>query len=180
MSLISPQLGMPRCTNICSDLPISGETFNWRDLFQNLGDFSLEGRPEDGRGRCSYDPSQSFTTVMVGELRPVLSNFGKSTLIISPALLCINITVISFLWGWQALFSSFFLSPPSDGELYSGTAYNFLGSEPIISRYSPSHSLLRTEYSTSWLNGELGQYVPDAFVLNFLRSCVVVMAEQDI
>lgn len=43
---------------------------------------------------------------------------------------------------------------PSDGELYSGTAYNFLGSEPIISRYSPSHSLLRTEYSTSWLNGE--------------------------
>lgn len=41
----------------------------------------------------------------------------------------------------------------SDGELYSGTAYNFLGSEPIISRYSPSQSLLRTEYSTSWLNG---------------------------
>ncbi|TMS07987.1 Semaphorin-4D [Larimichthys crocea] len=39
-----------------------------------------------------------------------------------------------------------------DGELYSGTAYNFLGSEPIISRYSPSQSLLRTEYSTSWLN----------------------------
>lgn len=41
----------------------------------------------------------------------------------------------------------------SDGELYSGTVYNFLGSEPIISRYSPSQSLLRTEYSTSWLNG---------------------------
>lgn len=41
----------------------------------------------------------------------------------------------------------------SDGELYSGTAYNFLGSEPIISRYSPTQSLLRTEYSTSWLNG---------------------------
>ncbi|KAM4527335.1 semaphorin-4D isoform 2-T2 [Odontesthes bonariensis] len=72
--------------------------------YLNLADFSLEGRPEDGRGKCSFDPSQSFTTVMV------------------------------------------------DGELYSGTAYNFLGSEPIISRYSPSHSLLRTEYSTSWLN----------------------------
>ncbi|XP_032395793.1 semaphorin-4D isoform X4 [Etheostoma spectabile] len=70
----------------------------------NLADFSLGGRPEDGRGKCSFDPSQSFTTVMV------------------------------------------------DGELYSGTAYNFLGSEPIISRYSPSQSLLRTEYSTSWLN----------------------------
>lgn len=42
----------------------------------------------------------------------------------------------------------------SDGDLYSGTAYNFLGSEPIISRYSQSHYLLRTEYSTSWLNGK--------------------------
>ncbi|KAM9841408.1 semaphorin-4D [Aulostomus maculatus] len=72
--------------------------------YLNLADFSLGGRPEDGRGKCSFDPSQSFTTVMV------------------------------------------------DGELYSGTAYNFLGSEPIISRYSPSQSLLRTEYSTSWLN----------------------------
>nr|XP_057914779.1 semaphorin-4D isoform X3 [Doryrhamphus excisus] len=72
--------------------------------YLTLADFSLEGRAEDGRGKCSYDPSQSFTTVMV------------------------------------------------DGELYSGTAYNFLGSEPIISRYSPSQSLLRTEYSTSWLN----------------------------
>lgn len=41
--------------------------------------------------------------------------------------------------------------------LYSGTAYNFLGSEPIISRYSPTQSLLRTEYSTSWLNGELNE-----------------------
>nr|XP_020456477.1 semaphorin-4D isoform X2 [Monopterus albus] len=72
--------------------------------YLNLADFSLKGQPEDGRGKCSFDPSQSFTTVMV------------------------------------------------DGELYSGTAYNFLGSEPIISRYSPHHSLLRTEYSTSWLN----------------------------
>ncbi|XP_017263340.1 semaphorin-4D isoform X1 [Kryptolebias marmoratus] len=72
--------------------------------YLNLRDFSLEGQTEDGRGKCSFDPSQSFTTVMV------------------------------------------------DGELYSGTSYNFLGSEPIISRYSPSHSLLRTEYSTSWLN----------------------------
>lgn len=53
------------------------------------------------------------------------------------------------------LIFSFLLSAfRSDGELYSGTAYNFLGSEPIISRYSPSQSLLRTEYSTSWLNGE--------------------------
>ncbi|KAI4882894.1 hypothetical protein NFI96_013110 [Prochilodus magdalenae] len=72
--------------------------------YLSLKDFSLMNKQEDGRGKCSYDPAQSFTTVMV------------------------------------------------DGELYSGTAYNFLGSEPIISRYSLSQSLLRTEYSTSWLN----------------------------
>lgn len=72
--------------------------------YLSLQDFRLQNRKEDGRGKCSFDPAQSFTTVMV------------------------------------------------DRELYSGTAYNFLGSEPIISRYSPSQSLLRTEYSTSWLN----------------------------
>lgn len=42
---------------------------------------------------------------------------------------------------------------PGDGELYSGTSYNFLGSEPIISRNS-SHSPLRTEYAIPWLNGK--------------------------
>ncbi|KAM9307016.1 semaphorin-4D isoform 2-T2 [Pholidichthys leucotaenia] len=73
--------------------------------YLNLTTFSLERHIEDGRGKCPFDPSQSFTTVMV------------------------------------------------DGDLYSGTAYNFLGSEPIISRYSSTaQSLLRTEYSTSWLN----------------------------
>ncbi|XP_075405934.1 semaphorin-4D isoform X1 [Tenrec ecaudatus] len=38
-----------------------------------------------------------------------------------------------------------------DGDLYSGTSYNFLGSEPIISRHS-SQSPLRTEYAIPWLN----------------------------
>uniref|UniRef100_A0A8C9VKB0 Semaphorin 4D n=1 Tax=Scleropages formosus TaxID=113540 RepID=A0A8C9VKB0_SCLFO len=70
----------------------------------SLADFKLEGRQEDGRGKCSFDPMQSFTAVMV------------------------------------------------DGDLYSGTAYNFLGSEPIISRNGATQSPLRTEYSTSWLN----------------------------
>ncbi|KAJ7986839.1 hypothetical protein DPEC_G00332570 [Dallia pectoralis] len=69
-----------------------------------LKSFSLQPELEDGRGKCSFDPAQSFTTVMV------------------------------------------------DGELYSGTSANFLGSEPIISKYSRSQSGLRTEYSTSWLN----------------------------
>lgn len=51
-----------------------------------------------------------------------------------------------------------------DEELYSGTSYNFLGSEPIISRHS-HQSPLRTEYAIPWLNGkwarELAQ--PDCF-----------------
>ncbi|XP_072560938.1 semaphorin-4D-like [Paramormyrops kingsleyae] len=72
--------------------------------FLFLGNFTLEGTQEDGKGKCSFDPAQSFTTVMV------------------------------------------------DGNLYSGTAYNFLGSEPIISRNRHPQGTLRTEYSTSWLN----------------------------
>ncbi|XP_069481753.1 semaphorin-4D isoform X2 [Ambystoma mexicanum] len=38
-----------------------------------------------------------------------------------------------------------------DGELYSGTSYTFLGSEPIILRHS-QHGQLRTEYAVPWLN----------------------------
>lgn len=40
-----------------------------------------------------------------------------------------------------------------DGELYAGTSYNFLGSEPIIFRNS-QQSPLRTEYAIPWLNGK--------------------------
>ncbi|XP_025137898.3 semaphorin-4D isoform X2 [Bubalus bubalis] len=69
----------------------------------NLTSFKFLGRNEDGKGRCPFDPAQSYTSVMV------------------------------------------------DGELYSGTSYNFLGSEPIISRNS-THSPLRTEYAIPWLN----------------------------
>ncbi|KAM9451237.1 semaphorin-4D isoform 2-T8 [Clarias gariepinus] len=72
--------------------------------YLSLKNFTLMGKQDDGRGKCSFDPTHSFTSVMV------------------------------------------------DGELYSGTAYNFLGSEPIISRFSWPQRLLRTEYSTSWLN----------------------------
>ncbi|XP_074923303.1 semaphorin-4D isoform X3 [Chelonoidis abingdonii] len=69
----------------------------------NLMSFELRGKNEDGKGRCPFDPAQSYTSVMV------------------------------------------------DGELYSGTSYNFLGSEPIISRNS-HQSPLRTEYAIPWLN----------------------------
>ncbi|XP_072214911.1 semaphorin-4D isoform X2 [Excalfactoria chinensis] len=71
--------------------------------YLNLILFELEGKNEDGKGRCPFDPAQSYTSVMVDE------------------------------------------------ELYSGTSYNFLGSEPIISRNS-QQSPLRTEYAIPWLN----------------------------
>ncbi|XP_053824766.1 semaphorin-4D isoform X4 [Vidua chalybeata] len=71
--------------------------------YLNLISFELGGKNEDGKGRCPYDPGQSYTSVMVDE------------------------------------------------ELYSGTSYNFLGSEPIISRHS-HQSRLRTEYAVPWLN----------------------------
>ncbi|XP_015704836.1 semaphorin-4D isoform X10 [Coturnix japonica] len=71
--------------------------------YLNLIMFELEGKNEDGKGRCPFDPAQSYTSVMVDE------------------------------------------------ELYSGTSYNFLGSEPIISRNS-QQSPLRTEYAIPWLN----------------------------
>ncbi|XP_015264595.1 PREDICTED: semaphorin-4D isoform X3 [Gekko japonicus] len=71
--------------------------------YLNLLSFELGGRNEDGKGRCPFDPAQSYTSVMV------------------------------------------------DGELYAGTSYNFLGSEPIIFRNS-QQSPLRTEYAIPWLN----------------------------
>ncbi|EOB03740.1 Semaphorin-4D, partial [Anas platyrhynchos] len=71
--------------------------------YLNLISFELGGKNEDGKGRCPFDPAQSYTSVMVDE------------------------------------------------ELYSGTSYNFLGSEPIISRNS-HQSPLRTEYAIPWLN----------------------------
>ncbi|XP_067839332.1 semaphorin-4D isoform X2 [Heptranchias perlo] len=64
-----------------------------------IKDFTLQGKNEDGKGKCPFDPAQRYTSVMV------------------------------------------------DGELYSGTVFNFLGSETVILR---SH--LRTEYAIPWLN----------------------------
>ncbi|XP_069817796.1 semaphorin-4D isoform X2 [Dendropsophus ebraccatus] len=69
-----------------------------------LNSFKLMGKNEDGRGRCPFDPAQTYTSVMV------------------------------------------------DGDLYSGTSYTFLGSEPIICRHSQHLSYLRTEYAVPWLN----------------------------
>lgn len=44
----------------------------------------------------------------------------------------------------------------TDGELYSATFNNFLGTEPVILRNLGPHYSMKTEYLTSWLNGRVG------------------------
>lgn len=43
---------------------------------------------------------------------------------------------------------------PVDGELYSATLNNFLGTEPVILRIMGPHHAMKTEYLAFWLNGE--------------------------
>lgn len=39
------------------------------NFLQNLISFELGGKNEDGKGRCPFDPAQSYTSVMVGKFR---------------------------------------------------------------------------------------------------------------
>ena len=69
---------------LCWDLSFQKAFWPCKSLIlQNLADFSLSGQSEDGRGKCSFDPSQSFTTVMVGELSAILP--PTPTQLFSPA-----------------------------------------------------------------------------------------------
>lgn len=45
----------------------------------------------------------------------------------------------------------------TDGEFYSATSNNFLGTEPIILR--SMRNPVRTEFKTSWLNGKKVFYI---------------------
>ncbi|NXS55764.1 SEM4D protein, partial [Brachypteracias leptosomus] len=63
---------------------------------------SLQGRAENSRGKCPFEPTLNYASVFV------------------------------------------------DGEFYSATSNNFLGTEPIILRSMKNP--LRTEFKTSWLN----------------------------
>ncbi|XP_053906283.1 semaphorin-4E-like [Cuculus canorus] len=63
---------------------------------------SLQGRVEESRGRCPFEPTPNYASVFV------------------------------------------------DGEFYSATSNNFLGTEPIILRNM--RNPVRTEFKTSWLN----------------------------
>ncbi|KAI4900002.1 hypothetical protein NFI96_014507 [Prochilodus magdalenae] len=66
------------------------------------GQLKLEGKQEEGKGKCPFDPFQRYSSIMV------------------------------------------------DGDLYSATVLNFLGSEPVILR--SSQTILRTDFKSSWLN----------------------------
>ncbi|XP_060722313.1 semaphorin-4E-like [Tachysurus vachellii] len=66
------------------------------------GKLTLEGKQEDGRGMCPFDPFQRCASEFV------------------------------------------------DGQLYSATSFNFLGSEPVVMR--SLDDTIRTEFLTSWLN----------------------------
>lgn len=44
--------------------------------------------------------------------------------------------------------------PYVDGELFSATLNNFLGTEPVILRNMGPHHSIKTEYLAFWLNGE--------------------------
>ncbi|NXL01947.1 SEM4C protein, partial [Mesembrinibis cayennensis] len=99
---------------------------------------------EDGKGKCPYDPTKGHTGLIVGKWhrRPPAGVGGVPT-----------------------------APPPSpslnprlaDGELYSATFNNFLGTEPIILRNLGPHYSMKTEYLTSWLNGR-PHFVASAYV----------------
>jgi len=104
---------------------------------QELSGFTLDQVAfEDGKGKCPYDPTKGHTGLIVGRWhRRAPAGVGGSPLRPpSPA-----------------------LSPClADGELYSATFNNFLGTEPVILRNLGPHYSMKTEYLTSWLNGRVG------------------------
>lgn len=110
--------------------------------------FTLErGEFEDGKGKCPYDPAKGHTGLLVGEwLSPLQARGGAQDLLV--------------LWGHVAgvhlHLTSGLADPlsPTDGELYSATLNNFLGTEPVILRNMGPHHSMKTEYLAFWLNGE--------------------------
>lgn len=104
-------------------------------LSQDMPTFTLQrGDLEDGKGKCPYDPAKGHTGLLVGEWTSSSSKGVWSPSPSGPAhpmYVCLT-----------------------DGELYSATLNNFLGTEPVILRnMGPRHSM-KTEYLASWLNGE--------------------------
>lgn len=108
--------------------------------------FTLERSEfEDGKGKCPYDPAKGHTGLLVGEwlshcrlgVPRTCSHSGTTWLE------CLHL-------------ASAWADPMSlvDGELYSATLNNFLGTEPVILRNMGPHHAMKTEYLAFWLNGE--------------------------
>ncbi|NXF56507.1 SEM4C protein, partial [Oceanites oceanicus] len=99
---------------------------------------------EDGKGKCPYDPTKGHTGLIVGRCHR---------------------------WAPAGVRGGAHHTPPSpslnpclaDGELYSATFNNFLGTEPVILRNLGPHYSMKTEYLTSWLNGR-PHFVASAYV----------------
>ncbi|NXS74588.1 SEM4C protein, partial [Pandion haliaetus] len=100
---------------------------------------------EDGKGKCPYDPTKGHTGLIVGRWH------------------CRAPAAVGGVPAAPPL-------PPSlnpclaDGELYSATFNNFLGTEPVILRNLGPHYSMKTEYLTSWLNGREPHFVASAYV----------------
>ncbi|NXE30638.1 SEM4C protein, partial [Ardeotis kori] len=101
---------------------------------QELSGFTLDQVAfEDGKGKCPYDPTKGHTGLIVGRWH----RRGRGGVPAAPPQPPLN----PFL---------------ADGELYSATFNNFLGTEPVILRNLGPHYSMKTEYLTSWLNGRVG------------------------
>lgn len=104
---------------------------------------------EDGKGKCPYDPAKGHTGLLVGEWLPPAQR-GQIWDSVSHTLeTCLQSSSLpQFPSSFDPLLS------PIDGELYSATLNNFLGTEPVILRYMGPHHSIKTEYLAFWLNGE--------------------------
>ncbi|NWS62806.1 SEM4C protein, partial [Chunga burmeisteri] len=91
---------------------------------------------EDGKGKCPYDPTKGHTGLIVGRWHR-RAPLGSGGCLPRPPPPSLNPRL-------------------ADGELYSATFNNFLGTEPVILRNLGPHYSMKTEYLTSWLNGRVG------------------------
>ncbi|NWX48706.1 SEM4C protein, partial [Steatornis caripensis] len=111
--------------------------FQPKCTYIELSGFTLDQAAfEDGKGKCPYDPTKGHTGLIVGRWH-CRTRAGVGELPTVPPSPSLNPCL-------------------ADGELYSATFNNFLGTEPVILRNLGPHYSMKTEYLTSWLNGTVG------------------------
>ena len=104
----------------------------------------------DGKGKCPFDPFQTYASIMVGKCDNLNLMMPKHPQRTMPQEGPIHwrqvIIVIVVLFCFFSLFPNL-----PDDNLYSATSMNFLGSEPVVMRSSSIS--IRTEFKSYWLNG---------------------------